>query len=89
MQPWCWAFADLLVPRSDCGVRGKCGPAAPSEGVLVVVARPEVGERPEWAPMRIPVGRLCGLCKWPVRVTCLWGHWAATVRAGGTWFCLA
>ena len=27
---WCWAFADLLVPRGGCGVRGECCPVAPS-----------------------------------------------------------
>ena len=56
MRLWCWAFADLLVPCSDCGVRGECCPVAEIRGVSVVVVRPGVGERPEWGQLRIAWG---------------------------------
>ena len=85
VQLWCWALADLLVPRGACGVRGVCCPVAPTG--LRWSSLSDQG----WANERsgllckshraaIPVGRLCGLCEWLVGVTSLGGTWAVGDR---------
>ena len=79
VRPWCWVFADLLVPRGGCGVRGEWCPAVPPGACWSLCLRR--GRANGRSQLRcgsyggaIPVGRLCGLCKWPVRATCLGGN---------------
>ena len=84
---WCWAVADLLVPRCGCIVRGECCLVAPSG------ARWSSWFGRGWTNGQsglccgshggaILVGRLCGLCEWPVRTTCVGGPWAVGDRWG-------
>ena len=80
LRLWCLLPADLLDPNGGLGVRGECCPVALSG------ARSSPWSGPGWVNGRSGLhcgshggatweGRLCWLCNWLVRATCLAGRW--------------